>query len=77
MNKPVNTFRNYYYSLPANKLEDFRTQVCNICGFSIATFYHRLRESDNLFSTAEKTAIANYAGVTAYTIFGEETLKTA
>jgi len=81
MNKPTNTFRKFYFSLPADKLEDFKTHVCNVCGFSVATFYHRLRESYYLFSPAEKIAIANFKeipGLTVQQIFGQDlALKTA
>jgi hypothetical protein len=70
-----NHFKAFYDSLPANKQPDFRDQVCNICGFSIPTFYRRLNDWESLFTELEKNAIAKMAEASTQTIFGL-TLKT-
>lgn len=72
MTKPLNTFKAFYENLPANEQNSFKDQVCNICGFSLPTFYRRVRENEDLFTKLEKQAIANMAGVTVQTIFGTE-----
>ena len=70
MTTPLNTFKSFYENLPANQQNDFKDAVCNLCGFSLPTFYRRLRENEDLFTPVEKKAIAEYAGVTVQTIFG-------
>lgn len=68
---PTVTFKNFYHSLPPNTLEDFRTDVCNICGFSITTFYRRINDSEDLFSPAEKAAIAKLVKKPVNQIFAQ------
>lgn len=74
-NTSINKFKDFYEALPANKQNDFRDQVCNICGFSMPTFYRRLNDWENLFTDLEKKAIAEMAQAPIETIFGL-TLKT-
>jgi len=69
---PTITFRKFYQQMPDGQKEQFRNDVCKICGFSIASFYTRVRGCEDLFSPAEKTAIAKLVNKTEQEIFAAE-----
>ncbi len=69
MTKPINTFKSFYQSLPGNEKPNFKDEIMAIASISQDTFYRRLKNPE-LFSYAEKKAIAEKFNVTVYTLFG-------